>query len=122
MLTVLALIILTCALIYALVQRRYKFWKDRGFLTAPTTFPFGNLKGFGTKIPTFEGLDKIYKAFKGKDKTVGIFFFISPTLLALDIDLLKNIYIRDFTSFHDRGMYHNKKDDPLGETSDLIVI
>lgn len=113
MFAVFALIVFTASLIYLLAQKRYKFWNDRGFISAPTVFPYGNIKGFGTKVPVCEGLDKIYKAFKGKAEAVGIFFFISPSLMILDLELLKNIYIRDFASFHDRGFYYNKKDDPL---------
>lgn len=113
MLLALALIVSSVALVYWLVQKRYNFWNDRGFISAPTVFPFGNLKGIGTKVPAFEGLDSFYKTFKGKAQAVGMYFFFSPTLMVLDLELLKNIYIRDFTSFHDRGFYYNKEDDPL---------
>lgn len=113
MLVVLALVVVAFVLIYKLVQNRYNFWAERGFISTPVSFPFGSLKGFGTKFPTFEGLDGYYKTFKGKTQALGLYFFFSPSLLILDIELLKNIYIRDFTSFHDRGFYYNKEDDPL---------
>lgn len=100
-------------LIFIFKQKRYKYWNERGFLSAPTIFPFGSLKGFGTEFPTFVGLDGYYKSFKGKTQAVGIYFFLSPTLMIMDLELLKNVFIRDFTSFHDRGFYYNKVDDPL---------
>lgn len=113
MFVIVALIFFTFVLIYAWTYNRYKFWIQRGFISVPTSFPFGNLKGMGTKIPTCEGLDSFYKAYKGKAKALGIYFFVSPTLMIMDIELLKNVFIRDFTSFHDRGFYYNKEDDPM---------
>lgn len=110
---ILVLIVFVLLLLYLTVQNRYKYWVDRGYVSTPTVFPFGSLKGFGTKIPTFEGLDGYYKSFKGKASALGLFFFFSPTLMILDLELLKNVFIRDFTSFHDRGFYYNKVDDPL---------
>lgn len=98
---------------YFWVQAKFKFWQKRGFPETAISFPFGSLKGVGTEIPSFIGVDGYYKDFKDKSKVVGLYFFLSPVLLAIDIDLLKNIFVRDFSSFHDRGVYHNKKDDPL---------
>lgn len=94
------------------VQKRFKFWEERGFPSLPCTFPFGNLKGVGTEITAFELNDKIYKKFKGKAVAAGMYFFMKPSILPLDLELLKNIFIRDFSTFHDRGFYYNKEDDP----------
>lgn len=113
MFVVIALILFIFALIYFTVEKRYKFWSDLGYDLIPTDFIFGNLKGVGSKIASFERFDELYKAYKGKTETVGMYMFLSPTLMILDLELLKNIYIRDFQSFHDRGFYFNKKDDPL---------
>lgn len=38
---------------------------------------------------------------------------MKPVLFVTDLDLLRNIFITDFHSFHDREAYHNVKDDPL---------
>lgn len=113
MFVLISLILLVLAICRHFVQKRYKFWNDRGFVSAPTSFPFGNLKGIGTEVPFSIGLDKIYKNFKGKTSSLGLFFFTSPSLMILDLELLKNVFKRDFSSFHDRGLYYNKKDDPL---------
>lgn len=100
-------------LIYFWVQKRYQYWSDKGFVQVPVEFPFGSLKGIGTKVASCIGFDGYYKSFKGRAEAVGIYFFFSPVLMVTDIELLKNIYIRDFASFHDRGIYFNKEDDPL---------
>lgn len=113
MLVFLALVIFVCGSIYYLVQRRYKFWSELGYEQIPTDFIFGNLKGVGSKLASFQRFDELYKTYKGKMEAVGMFFFVSPTLIILDLELLKNVFIRDFASFQDRGFYYNKKDDPL---------
>lgn len=113
MLVFLALIVFVCLLVYFSFQKRFKFWNERGFVSAPTDFPFGSLKGVGTKFPSFKRFDELYKTCKGKAEVLGVYIFLSPTLLVLDLELLKNIFIRDFASFQDRGFYFNKEDDPL---------
>lgn len=110
--TVLYLTFGIVALIYLWVKRRYSFWSSRGYLEPPTIFPFGSLKGVATKWTSSEGMDIIYKQYKGKAPVVGIYFFLQPTLLVLDPELFKSILVRDFSSFHDRGFYYNKEDDP----------
>ena len=107
----LALIALLCA--YFWVQRRYSFWEKRGVLTVKPSFPFGNFSGVGFKISATDKFDQFYKEFKGKAPFVGIYTLLEPTLMPLDPELAKNILVRDFSSFSDRGFYHNRKDDPL---------
>ena len=113
MLVFVALVFFVCASIYYLISRRYKFWSELGYEPIPTDFFFGNLKGVGSKLSSFQRFDELYKTYKGKLQAVGMYFFVSPTLMVLDLKLLKNIFIRDFASFQDRGFYYNKKDDPL---------
>lgn len=106
------LLVSLIALCYYLVKKRYNYWTDRGFLSPPSIFPFGSMKGIGTSISGAEGIDVIYKKFKGKAPAIGTYFFLNPTLLPIDPELFKNILVRDFSSFHDRGFYYNKEDEP----------
>lgn len=43
----------------------------------------------------------------------GIYFFHKPAVLALSLDFVKNVLIRDFAAFQERGVYYNERDDPL---------
>jgi len=62
--------------------------------------------------------------FKYKNQTdgpfVGFYVFAKKFIVVTDIDFVKTVLIKDFEKFHDRGVYHNEKDDPL--TSNLTAI
>jgi len=62
--------------------------------------------------------------FKYKNQTdgpfVGFYVFAKKFIVITDIDFVKTVLIKDFEKFHDRGVYHNEKDDPL--TSNLTAI
>jgi cytochrome P450 family 6 len=110
---VLYLILAALALTFLWVQKRFSFWADRGFKSPKSIFPFGSLKGVGTKRTWYEATDAIYREFKGKEVVVGFYSFLSPSILVIDPEVFKNILVKDFNSFHDRGFYYNKDEDPL---------
>lgn len=95
------------------VRSRYTHWDKHGFLSVKPSFPFGNLSGVGYKMTATEKFDQLYKELKGQTPIMGIYAFLSPTLMPIDPEAVKNILVRDFSSFTDRGFYYNKKDDPL---------
>lgn len=99
--------------IYLWLRRRRDYWTIRGFLSAELVFPFGSLKGIGTEKSLCDGLDEYYKKFKGKGPAVGLFYFVKPTLLPIDPELIKKILVSNFDCFQDRSLYYNKKDDPI---------
>lgn len=95
-------------------MKQYRYWKDRGFAQLdPVQFPFGNIRGIGAERHVIDLTLEIYEKFKKTDAAAGIYFFLTPTLFALDLDLIKNILIKDFSYFTDRAVYYNKKVDPV---------
>ena len=104
----LSILIVLFSLVYLWGKRKFNFWKDRGFLQGDPSFPMGTLKGVGSSTTNTENLDYYYRKFKGKTPAVGLYNFLSPTLLSIDPELIKNIFVRDFQSFHDRGFYYDK--------------
>lgn len=58
-------------------------------------------------------MQTIYEKFKGRAPFVGIYMFLKPAALLVDLDLVKNVLIKDFNYFHDRGVFYNEKDDPI---------
>jgi cytochrome P450 family 6 len=104
--------LLTIAIAYVL--KKYAFWADRDVPHVSPTFPNGNFAGLGKKFGLQDVLQNLYTQLKPTHaKFAGVYFFISPTVLVLDLDFVKTVLIKDFEYFHDRGLYSNVKDDPL---------
>ncbi|XP_017108285.1 probable cytochrome P450 317a1 [Drosophila bipectinata] len=55
----------------------------------------------------------IYTKFKGSGPFCGFYALLQPRALILDRELIRQIMIKDFWNFNDRGMYCNQKSDPL---------
>jgi cytochrome P450 family 6 len=102
------------AVLSTYVRRKFAFWADRNVQFIPPTFPFGNLQGIGKTRGLFKIIQECYDKMKTSHVLyVGLYFFIKPVVLAINLDFVKTIMVKDFQYFHDRGMYHNEKDDPL---------
>ncbi|XP_065092334.1 probable cytochrome P450 6a14 [Ochlerotatus camptorhynchus] len=107
------LFLLIVSLSFLLVRRRYSYWKRQGVPFIPAKFPVGSFDGVGIHAHPSQLLAKFYKQTKGSHPFVGVYYFLQPVVEVLDLDLVKTILIRDFQYFHDRGLYHNEKDDPI---------
>uniref|UniRef100_A0A2M4BKV4 Putative cytochrome n=1 Tax=Anopheles marajoara TaxID=58244 RepID=A0A2M4BKV4_9DIPT len=108
----LLLVVITAAVWY--VHRKYSFWADRGVPFVKPRFPFGNIQGIGRRMHSSQLMTKFYNELKPSGRSFGgIYFFTNPVALALDLDFVKSVLVRDFGYFHDRGVYYNEKDDPI---------
>lgn len=97
----------------AIVRKKYSYFSDKKMLSPTPLFPLGNFWKVGLTLHFIEKINSIYREFKGKDVLCGFYIFTKPVYLILDVDLIKNILVKDFYSFHDRGLYHNEQTDPL---------
>ena len=100
-------------LLYSLIKWKYTYWERRGVPFIKPNIPFGNVFQIGGKFHTSELFLNFYKKMKGKGTFIGLYSFQNPVVMAMDIELIKHIMIKDFNSFVNRGVYHNEKDDPL---------
>ncbi|XP_062552479.1 probable cytochrome P450 6a14 [Armigeres subalbatus] len=107
----LTLLAVTLAVLW--VRKRYSYWKERGIPYSEPSFPVGNIPGMGRTEHFSTLMQRCYKDLKRKGPIGGIFFFINPVALAMDLDLIKTVLVKDFQYFHDRSAYYNEKDDPL---------
>lgn len=55
----------------------------------------------------------LYNKFKGSGPFCGFYALLQPRALILDRELIRQIMIKDFWNFNDRGIYCNQKSDPL---------
>ncbi|CAD7079493.1 unnamed protein product [Hermetia illucens] len=97
--------------VFLFFKKRYSYWKDRGVPFLKPTFPFGNFTP--KKAIHFKDVTgNIYNQ-KNGGPFVGGYFFASPVVVATDLDFVQNVLIKDFSTFHNRGIYNNEVDDPL---------
>lgn len=108
-----ALLIILPTFIYWYIKKSFSYWKLRNIPHNEPTVPHGNIKGLGKTITFVQFVQNYYTQFKGTSKLCGIYFFTRPIALLLDLDLIKNILVKDFSTFCDRSFYYNEKDDPL---------
>lgn len=112
-----ALIILLfyCGTGYFILEwiRRFTYWMRHGLLHETPNLFFGSIGGMGTTHFSGETTKKSYDRFVGRDVIAGIHFFMRPVVLILDPELIKNIMVKDFSNFINRGLYSNERDDPL---------
>ncbi|CAD7079515.1 unnamed protein product [Hermetia illucens] len=92
-------------------KKRYTYWKDRGVPYLEPTIPFGNLPPRQAHFKDI--MEPFYKQKKPGAPFMGAYFFRTPVVIATDLDFVQNVLVKDFSNFHERGMYVNEEDDPL---------
>jgi len=99
--------------LYFHFTRNFNFWHKLGIpYVKPTPF-VGNIKDCVLLKTTIgEQLQRIYNEHNDKPY-VGIFSFDKPSLLIRDLELVKNILVKDFLIFMDRTFSMQDKIDPI---------
>ncbi|XP_050324929.1 cytochrome P450 6a2-like [Bactrocera neohumeralis] len=96
-----------------LFWRRMNYWQERGIPHDKPSYLYGSFRGL-TKLYGFSDiLRSMYQRYKHTGPFCGYYFFQRPAVMVLDTELVRNILIKDFSNFSDRGLFHNEKDDPL---------
>ncbi|XP_026760050.2 cytochrome P450 6B2-like [Galleria mellonella] len=97
------LIAVLCSLYYYFT-RTFNYWKDRG-IVGPQPIPlFGNVIKAALRYETHgEPIANLYHQYPN-EKVVGMFRMTEPYLLIKDLDIIKQILIKDFDKFSDRGV------------------
>lgn len=92
----------------------YSYWERNGFPHLRPSIPLGNL-GPVAKRETCFGIN-IYQLYKATSEPfVGVYLFFRPAILVRDAELAQKILVADFRNFHDRGIFCNRKYDPMSE-------
>lgn len=93
----------------------FKYWKTIGIPQVPPTIPLGNIKNlFLQKYSFGEFCQEIYfKLKKEKYQYGGIYIFTKPVFCVVDPKIIKLVLANNFTSFYNRGIYHDESFDPV---------
>lgn len=108
-----ALVAISCASFVLFFKHSHSYWSKRNVPTPATTIPFGNLQGFGKRVHSSQSMQRLYKQMRECGPFCGMYFFHKPAVLAISLDFIKRVLIKDFHAFQERGVYYNEKDDPL---------
>ncbi|XP_065369500.1 probable cytochrome P450 6a21 [Calliphora vicina] len=95
------------------IKKRLNYWREQGIAHNKPSLIAGNLNGLQTQRSIADCIRQTYEQFKGTGPFCGFYFFQRPAVVVLDTALVKNILIKDFSNFTNRGLFHNEKDDPL---------
>nr|WCC58088.1 cytochrome P450 [Pharsalia antennata] len=103
------------ALVIAYYKWTYSYWKQNGFEGPPPTIPFGNI---GDLILGRKHMGEIWKDvyFYAKDRGLRysiVFFFWKPSIVIVDLELIKRVIQTDFPHFWGHGSFINEEADPL---------
>ncbi|XP_075166602.1 putative cytochrome P450 6a21 [Haematobia irritans] len=102
------------------MHKTLSYWKSQGIVSEDPYPLMGNMAGLA-KTKSFGDIwQEYYDKFKNSGPFLGFYFFNRPTAFILDPALIKNVLIKDFNKFTDRGFYHNAEDDPLSGQLFLI--
>lgn len=99
--------------VWYFIQRHLSFFERHGIPGLPVSMPAGNLQGVGSKMHFCELMQKYYMENKHRGLFLGLYFFLMRVVLVTDLDLVRNILIKDAHLFKGRSIYYNEADDPL---------
>lgn len=109
------LLALLATIIYFADKYFHNYWTRNGIFQKEPTFFLGAISETILLNQSFgEFITNNYKKFRHAQKVCGIYFAYRPVLIINDPVLVQDVMIRDFNSFHNRGIMFNQEVDPLG--------
>ncbi|XP_063227415.1 probable cytochrome P450 6a13 [Bacillus rossius redtenbacheri] len=106
--------------IYYFFTSTFNYWKRRGVAYVKPLPIVGNLKDMAfLRTTQAEGFKDLYFKFVG-ERFAGLYQTRIPMLMLRDPELIKQVLIKDFSHFHDRGMPHDIPNDPI--TGNLVIL
>lgn len=102
-------------------KKQFKFWKKLNVPHTRPKFPLGDIGKICFQKSPGEVIGDLYHKSRGH-RYLGVWFWFTPTLIIRDLDLVRDILVRDFVYFHDRTPYVNVDRDPLSGMKKLLRV
>lgn len=113
MIVTILLLLVDLLLIYIYLQSFYRYFKIRRIPYLQPKFLLGCADEiFLGKKSMIEFQCSIYRQL-GANKILGLFMFMKPTLYIGNVDWIRDILVRDFHCFCDRGLKFDTQSEPL---------
>nr|CAD7427782.1 unnamed protein product [Timema monikensis] len=105
---------------YLYFTRNFNYWKKRGVVFSNPTPLFGNLKDlFLQRDSMGDFLMKEYEKHSGQPY-FGLFSVDKPAFVVRDLDVTRNILVKDFEVFQDRSISVDEQTDPLNAKGIIV--
>jgi cytochrome P450 family 6 len=99
---------------YFYLKKKYSYFEERGIPFVPAnSWLLGSFGEVRSKFHLADFMVQAYEATKGKDVIAGYFSVFSPTILVTDLEMIKNVTIKDWNYFSGRGLYVNEETDKI---------
>jgi cytochrome P450 family 6 len=103
-------LVATC---YLLLKKRFQYWQVRNVPCIEPELFYGNARGVSKTQHMSQFIKKSYTELKLLGPIGGIYIYVQRIAMLTDLDLIKNVLVKDFTNFPNRGTFYNEKDDPI---------
>nr|XP_033341784.1 cytochrome P450 6k1-like [Megalopta genalis] len=91
----------------------FAFWRKKGVYNVEPTFLTGHMMPLLTgKISQGDFFKDAYDQNR-KHRLLGLYMLHKPYLMVNDPDIIREVLTKEFSSFHDRGIFSNTETDPL---------
>lgn len=98
--------------VYFYVKNAFSYWSKCGVPFIQPVFPFGNFtKMFLQQKSLAELVVELYN--KTDEPVLGVYISVHPSLIIRDSKILRDIFVKDFSSFYHRGTNTNEQIDPM---------
>ncbi|KAF5308636.1 hypothetical protein FQR65_LT06097 [Abscondita terminalis] len=109
----LTLLILLLLILYKYIVGSYEYWKKRGVPNPPASLLFGNMTdSLLVKKSLGQLYAQVYNDFPNL-RYVGFYKIREPAIVVRDAELIKNMLVKDFSSFHDNDFHVDEETDPI---------
>lgn len=108
-------LLLVVTIFYGALHRYFLYWELKKFPTVKPVLFYGNCKKLSKDYQLVDLMRDLYSTLKPKGPVAGVYIYIRKFVMITDLDLIKEITVKEFDNFSSKGFYSNKRDDPLSD-------
>ena len=115
LLKILAASLVVVTYVYYWLTKNFDYWTKRGVKGPKPLALFGNFKDvLFHRIHSSDFAKKFYDEYS-QEPAIGLFFRRAPVMIVRDPEMIKDVLIKSFPTFADRGIRIHQDIDPLAQ-------